>query len=270
MVRTGPKAWKSRGYKGSGKGKSRNVVKRSIAPVKKTMAFGGMAPSVRAAPYTHKFTRWGNTLDLVSYNNTGADFKVVMDSGGGNNPLTVGSKTADTSGVPSSWQLGGAFKFEIIDVPSYQDFTALFDEYMIEQIDIEISNVHNSSDSRDVVAQMPTILYCPDYDDSAVPTLASDLSQRQRAKQWTFRGDGQPLRISIKPRMSTLLNRDTAPYIGYGPGAPSFVDVSYNDVPHYGLKFWLQDLYASPTPTYTGETHLRIKCKYHLAFRDPQ
>lgn len=245
--------------------------KTSYTRRRRAEAPSGLSPSVRPARATVRISRWGNTLDLVSFNNAGLnDFKVVMDSGGGQNPLSVGSKTADTSGVPNSYQLGGAFKFEILDVPSYQDFTALFDAYRLDQVDIEVSNVHNSSDSRDVVAQMPTIVYCPDWDDAAVPTLASDLSQRQRTKQWTFRGDGKPLKISVKPRASTLVDRDTAPYIAYSVARPTFIDMQYIDVGHFGLKFWLQDLYATAAPTYTGETHLRFKCKYHFTLRDPQ
>lgn len=265
-VRTSPKAYASRW-------RARTAAPRRKAPRRsgpRAATTSGMRPGVSNAPYKHKFTRWGNTMDVVSYNALGAsNIQVNVDSGGQTTPLTVGSWSLDTSGVNLSNQFGGAFQFQLEDLPSYQDFTALFDQYRIDQVDIEVSNVHNSSTGTDAQQQMPTIIWAPDFDDAQVPTLASRLSERQRAKQWTFRGSGVPLKFSIKPRIAQPAYRDalTSPYV---VGPPAFLNASYTDVPHFGVKFWMQNCYASAVPGGKGETHFRIKCKYHLSFKDPQ
>lgn len=260
-----PKKWASKK-----KTWSRNP--RSTAYRKKrVVTTNGLKSSIGSAPFKHKFTRWANLKDVVSYNAGGGTVgvKVTEDSGGGTAPLALGAVGADPSGVANSYTFGGAFQFQLTDLPAYSDFQNLFDQYRIDQVDIEVSQVQNAASAGNPASQMMTIMYAPDFDDANVPTLASNLTERQRMKQWTFRGDGKPLRISVQPRVAVPLYRAgiTSPYSV--ASQQTFIDMADSDVPHYGLKFWIQDAFSS-TSVYTGETHLRFKMKYHISCKDPQ
>lgn len=271
--RSSPKQWAS---KRPSAGSSGKWARRARVPVRRTgpptMTFAGVARAVRSAPNVHKFMRWGPALDFVSGTSGGVPvININPDSGGTSVSLAVGLPAADTSGVPSNYQVGAAMAFKVTDVPNYTDFTALFDQYRLDQVDIEISNLHNNADAGTAVTLMPSVTYCPDFDDGAVPSNSALLSQRQRTKQWTFRGNGQPLKFSVRPRTAAFVYKPSGTTIGYAVGTENtYVNVANNDVPYYGVKLWFSDMYISGTGSNVGETHLRVKCRYHFSMKDPE
>jgi len=232
----------------------------------------GMKAGVSKASTVHRFTRWGPKLAVTNYDYGGGvtEFQVLSDDGGTSIPLSVGNTTVDTTAPGTGqYKFGGAMEFKLTDVPSTSDFTNLFDRYEIEQVDIEINNVHNSSTGTNGNTAMPVITYVPDFDDSAIPANASVISQYQRAKTWTFRGDGKPLKISLKPRVQVPVYQSGMTSAYSAGAAGTKVDLAYSAVPHYGLKLWLENCYSGTTPV-VGQTNLTFKVKYHLKFLDPR
>lgn len=269
-TRNSPKSWGRRSAAYT-KGTRRTTKYRRRAYKPMAITANGMRPGLGPAPYKTRFTRYSATVDWVSTSSVGVPtIATPTSSAGVTVPCTVGSPAADFSGVPNLYGFGAAWQFKLTDVVNNSDFQALFDQYKIDQIDVEVSNLHNAADATTNVNVMPTLFYAPDYDDATVPTAMSQLSERQRAKQWTFRGDGQPLKFSIKPRVLSTVYREGLTS-AYQTAPPAFVDIDNSDVPYYGLKMWLSTAYITAgAPGPRGETHLRFNLKYHLSFRDPQ
>lgn len=265
MGRSSPKklTWKKRSYAKPTRSLS---YRKTASSSRRVMTNSGMKSSVGSAPYQHKFIRLGEVTDLVSINSGGFIIQptpVVTSPG-----VFFGVPTADPSGVANTYQVGGSCFWTLNDVPSVTDFTALFDQYRIDQVDIEISQVQNAASAGNPASQMATIYYCPDYDDADIPASASVLLQKQRCKKWTFRGDGKPLRISVQPRVSMPVYRDGVTN-AYAPASQStFIDAKNVDVQYYGMKFWIENMYGSAA-LLTGETHFKWNVKYHLSFKDP-
>lgn len=270
-VRVGPKSRKSAKKGWPSKTRSYPWRKGTSRPAEALMR---VTRGVSKAATVHRFTRQGAGLTLQNYDAGGGvnGFRVITDDAGAATPLTIGSVGVDGASN-FAWQMGGAFMFTLADVCNATDFTALFDHYEIEQVDIEFDCNHNVATNPTGQSSMPTINYVPDFDDSALPTIAKDISQYQRAKQWTFRGSGKPLKVSIKPRVAVPIYTESGP-AAYGTGVSGMkLNLEAPQIPHYGMKFWLSGMSVDPTVTgldRTGQCSIRIKCTYHLRFLDPK
>lgn len=229
--------------------------------------------SIPRDPLKYKFTRWGSTNTVYTSSQSGIAPQVftAVDDGATTQIISL-SAPSTMPGVNVNSQFGAALRFMITDLSAYTEFGALFDHYHIDQVDVEISYLKNTSSQGLTTGQsassaMPTVMYCPDFDDNDVPSNPAELAQRSRTKQWTFRGDGQPLRFSIQPRQAALMYREGGSTIAYGVGgAVQPVDWNYTDIPFYGAKLWFQDVYANTSINgVTGDSSFRIKCKYHLS-----
>jgi hypothetical protein len=246
-----------------------------LRKAKTVMGFLGPRRSIAAPRNVTKFLRWTATQDLVTFDSgTYLGLANNVDNPSVTIPLQVtgGAMSATTSGVANNYICGGAMQFRITDVPNYTDFTNLFDQYRIDQVDIEISNIFNTASVGNTLAGtvMPSIMYAPDFDDAVIPTTAASLMDRQRAKQWTFRGSGNPLRFSVKPRLANLTYRTGGTTVGYTVAPDStWINQSFTDVPYYGCKIWFSDLFQQSSQP-TGQTHLRVKMRYHISCKDPE
>lgn len=232
------------------------------------MALSGMKRGVSSAASVHRFTRWASTTEVDVYDVGGGAItsRVTNEDAGTTTAIVVGGPTVNgPGGAASGYQLGGAISFQLNNVPAYTDFTGLFNHYTIEQVDIEVDCLSNSAGLSSGQV-MPTITYVPDFDDASVPTTGASISEYQRAKTWTFRGSGHPLKFSIKPRTAITVFR-SAVTSAYAAGAEgTSLNLGYVDVPHYGIKFWLDNMQASSG----AGVQLRFKMKYHLKFQDPK
>lgn len=267
-VRTGPKSRRVPSGKKGWPGKPKSYSWRK-ANSKLVAGLKGIKSGVRAPPNSMRTSRMTSSLQLINYDVGGGvtGMKVVSEDAGTTTPFAVGSLVTSADGL--TFSLGGAMKFTMTDLPSYTDYTALFDQYRIDQVDIEIDSLVNSAQSQATTTgnqeAMPSVTYVPDFDDANVPTTPGEINQYQRAKTWTFRGSGKPLKFSIKPRVSVPVNS-----VGGGanmPGAESpQLDIAHADVLHYGCKFWFNNLtsYTTAGVITPNQTNLRIKCKYFL------
>lgn len=110
---------------------------------------------------------------------------------------------------------------------------------------------------------MPTILYGTDFTDSDPPTY-SLMRQKQDVKQRVLTAN-KPFSIFYRPKKTVLT---TSNFVST-PGSFSnsaWCSTSAPDVDHYGLKFSLNNLYA----TASTNSQLEIKFTYYLDMKDPQ
>lgn len=196
---------------------------------------------------THSFTRY-------------ADTRLISMLGG-------------TTGV------GGAYSFKLNDVTSYAEFTSLFDQYKITKIDVMFKLHTNSylwtatngaNTNNGAATAFPTLYLCNDHDDSTTTVTLAELKERQKTKRFVLRPNSI-LKWTVRPAILNQLYR-TAVSTGYSPAFNKYIDCSNVDVPHYGMKFFL-DYDGATLPAYivggTGQTiDVNVELKYHLTLKD--
>lgn len=261
MGRSGPKAWKTKAKRAL-KTWAKSYTWKPKA--KKAEALRGTSVALVRSPPVHRFSRWtGEGIYQLAVNGAGGNLN--WDSGTATFPVAINTPVTDIPYGFNCMQFAGACQFTLKDLPDYTDFTSLFDRYEIEQVDMEINCIYNSASAGTATQVMPTITYVPDFDDSVFPASPADISQYQRAKTWTFRGNGHPLKVSIKPRVSIPVDASAA---AFAPGPTStMLSVANAAVPYYGFKFWVRGVaFSTVNPT----SSLSFKCKYHLKLQDPK
>ena len=104
----------------------------------------------------------------------------------------------------------------------------------------------------------PIVYAAIDYNNAAAPTSADEM--KEYANVLTF-PMYQPRTFKIRPRIAIPVYRDNigAAYIQQ---PKQWIDCSYADVPHYGLRVWVQ----------SGQTRnafrTNVECTYYLTFRN--
>lgn len=181
----------------------------------------------------------------------------------GNGSLTVGTAVADTL---NTVQVGASLEFKLSSVEDSGDFTALFDRYKLLGVKLRFAYQANiaNADSTTGSNSLPLINYSFDGDDSAVPTALTQVQRKQYCHQKICNGNYQ-FSVYIKPRMLNQVYQ-SAIATAYSSVKPAWIDATYPDVPHYGLKIWLNNW----TPGATKINQLTIQPEYYLALKDSQ
>ena len=198
----------------------------------------------------HKFTRkCAVTIDYV-----------------GNSGWSNGGYTSQS--LSFAYSLGGTIVFVggtnvLTAALGSGDFTALFDQYRIDAVSVQILPNHNSSNVSSSASPIPNIYIVKDYDDSnALASLAATLEYGScKAVSPVFRA--YPPKFSIRPRILTQTYR-SASTTGYAPAHSAiWLDNAATDVPHYGSKMWIGT--TSDTTTYLSFTFVftyYLSCKF--------
>lgn len=150
--------------------------------------------------------------------------------------------------------IGGSFAFNLNLVPSAAEFTALFDQYRIDKIVWTLMPRGNSGEqgTNNLNTKVFSVL---DYDDDTAPTSLNTLLQYPGVKCTKLAYDHKR---TIRPKFATTQYRSltTSAY-----GARSgWLDCDYSDVPHYGIKFWIQ----GPG---SGTQIIDLKTDFYLSFK---
>lgn len=175
------------------------------------------APSIRSK-YTHKFQR-----------SVGLTF------------------LATSASVPTFAQL----IFRLADLPNYTEFTALFDQYKIDKVEVNfVPNISQNSAN-----DIPIVYTVVDFDDGNTPANLDVLRQYETA---ILHADPRrPFKRTLVPRVATAAY--SGGFSGYA-NQTSWIDVASASVEHYGVKAGASA--ASQTIT------LFVECKYWVSFRN--
>lgn len=174
------------------------------------------------------------------------------------NPVHYFKRTAYYSGYINGSTLadvGGNLIGQLSQVPNFGEFTALFDMYKILGMRFRFSPRANSAEvgtNQGLIKFMTAI----DYDSSTTTGTMADLLQYESLK--VTQSNREHVRY-IKPRIAQSVYQ-SALTTGYSPGR-GWIDCENNTVPHYGLRFLLQQLPA-------GNQSYDIQVTYYLAFKN--
>lgn len=158
-----------------------------------------------------------------------------------------------------------AFTIGAIDSAQLSAFTRLFDQYKILGVGIRFNIVPGSI----AVGAVPPITICTsyDYDSGVAPTTWAELLQRANCKTKIMSAAGTTSALCkrfFKPRpLKPVYRPAPAPTNAYAIGSrQSWLDMSYTDVPYYGLLWGLN---ITPTNLFPEMT-IVIETTYYLAF----
>lgn len=152
----------------------------------------------------------------------------------------LGTMSAITNaGAPTA--LNAAYSFKLSDIPNNNEFTALYDQYCIKGIKIsavctfsEAVNAASGGNNTTAVQGFQRLLSVIDYDDATALTGESAALQYQNVKITN------PLKQHaryFKPAISMEINEGLTS-AALGMKKNQWIDCSYPNVPHYGIKYF--------------------------------
>lgn len=158
----------------------------------------------------------------------------------------------------------GGNSFSLSDVPASTEFTSLFDQYRINCVVFTIVNRANVRDQLPSPDQtgMPILYYVVDNDDVTAPTRA-ELQEYSQTKTFYYTADKRACRIKLFPKVTNTVFRTGATSAYAVSMKKQWLDCAYPDIPHYGLKWFLE------VPGTTGSTNCTfdVISTYYLQFR---
>lgn len=215
----------------------------------------------------YRFTR------ITSSNSTGTTFGIATDALGVPKFFVGTANNADNMQIDFSLQqtvirLGGTSQIVAV-APDYAEFTALFDQWCIDKVELFLIPTYtNAGVSGTVQLQAPTIVHALDDDDSAAASklILQQYGNARYTQLVNNVGDPQPIRVfRPKPAIAAYQTGATFAY-GELTRGPKWIDVAYPTVPHYSFKAALD--YANATgDANTRVCYIDIVAKYHYRFK---
>lgn len=122
-----------------------------------------------------------------------------------------------------------AYSFQLSDLPSYTEMTALFDQYKIDEVSMHfISQAGGACGPYSL--STPDLILAVDLDDNNVPTAVNDLLQYENCQ---IQHANRDKHLTLKPRFATAAY--SGAFTSYANNA-GWIDCASPSVQHYGVK----------------------------------
>lgn len=175
----------------------------------------------------------------------------------GRTKLIVNSDTIETT---------LSLTFDLTQCNNYANWTALYDQYRINSVYLSLKPQRSELITQDVndiapnqtFTNIPSYAIVADYDDTAIINY-QDVKERHGAR-WNLATKSMKMKVYPKKLMQIYNGLTTA----YMPAAPGYLDCTYNNVPHYGVKVAME--VAQPT----GQYGIEIEHTYYVTFKNRQ
>lgn len=166
--------------------------------------------------------------------------------------------------------IGRYFSFSLDSLPSYAEFTALYDQYRINAVVLKIKFMQQTPSQTEQIA-VPDIIqpichWVVDYTDVGAPGSVDVLRQFGNYRQKAMRANS-PIAIKLFPRFARA-NYRTAVTTGYSP-ARGWLETASPNVPHYGVKMFVDAGWMGGTGEHTVGRMI-VEAKYYLSFKNVQ
>lgn len=160
----------------------------------------------------------------------------------------------------------------LADLLNYTELTALADKYKINWVKLKVYATSNTA-SAGGSAQLPSILYSLDEDDATVPASSTTglnaLREKMSSKLRQFKQNGSGFNIFFKPKIMNVIGGAGGVTTAISaPISAPYIDCSNVDVPHYGVKGYLQDVNLTATPS--SYTQFKFDITVSLTLKDIQ
>lgn len=180
------------------------------------------------------------------------------------NPTSTVSFAGCTSNNITSDPMFAMF-FTLADMPQSSTFTALYDVYRINEINVTFTPTQYpqtglTSSSNMLNVPDSTLWYCVDVDDAGVVSPLSALQEYESVKHVT--NTGKPFTIKIIPHVAQAAYGAGA-FTSYSNTKSPWIDCASSAVQHYGLKFGM----GCPIHATWGLPSFTIYVNYNVSFR---
>lgn len=154
-----------------------------------------------------------------------------------------------------------AFNFQLAFIDQSSTYTALFDQYKIEHVELTFSPMFraNSLSNVTTAAIVPLIYVALDYDDGSTPSSLTTLREYQNL---VVRSDEKSFSVTLNPHIA--MSAYNGAFAGYANVVAPWLDCSTTNIQHYGVKVGID-------AALTGQTVFQawnVTTRYHLAFRN--
>lgn len=195
---------------------------------------------------------------------TGTSTYEQINCGSSPDQLLSIANAAASQFATGAYAMGGAFKFELAHLSNVSEITNLYDNYRIKMVYVHVIPSFNSSDvafaGTTGAMGIPMLHYTVDNDDAVVPTSRGKVMENSYAKS---RRLDAPFTIAVKPRAQNVVATTAGSAAAGMLPVNQWLDCDSTTIPHYGLKFWLDEF-----PTVTSDTasrpFIKFTCTYIL------
>lgn len=187
---------------------------------------------------------------------------------GGSLPNAVPSDT----GFVNYYDTGCAVSFALSDMANYAGFTALYDQYRINSVRLDLEFIHagdGATGGGGGIPLMPRVYAIADYDDAEVPAIMSQITARPGHRKFIFGNKSKTkFSMTIKPKVASLVYNDaTTGAVGFSPKTGGWQDCKFASNNHYGLKMWFKDLFLDSTTLSDINMGFRWTWTYNISFK---
>lgn len=152
-----------------------------------------------------------------------------------------------------------ALSVNLAQLPGVSDFANLYDEYRIDYVKHKIFLcVPPEAAPLSNTNTYPVAYWSIDKDDDTAPASLDEIRQHGNV-QTSMLTNERPIIITYKPS-SLVQTYRTAVSTGYSAKQGQWIDMAGTNVPHYGLKFGLND-FVNTSFKILIETSLWISCR---------
>lgn len=148
--------------------------------------------------------------------------------------------------------------FSMDQLVNNSEFGNLFDNYKITHAQVKFYLEIDPSAQSAAAAYYPKLLYVIDHDDANAPASLNEMREHARC-QVRVMTPQKPVVINIKPSALSEMYRSPIT-TSYVPKWHQWIDCAHLNVPHYGLKFAI-DNFTNPVYTARQEVKLWFSCK---------
>lgn len=179
--------------------------------------------------------------------------------GGGNTIVRTFSRTCAKPLIAAltTNDVLGTMVFALSDLPNYTEFTSLFDQYRIIEVEVRFIPYAGNSACGPYGYSKPDLLVVADYDDATPPATTAGLLQYENLQ--IVHGNA-PLTVRVRPHAA--LAAYSGAFTSYANVEHMWMDSGSPNVQHYGVKYSLtQAQGATDLSTYQPWATYKIACR---------
>lgn len=177
--------------------------------------------------------------------------------------LDLGAPVASASGGTNLYDIPFSMKFQLNHLDTYTDISNIADKYKLLGVAIRLTTA-NISLGAGAGLVMPYIEWCQDHDDNSIPTQ-SLISQKMGVRNLGFNTRGQAT-LYCKPVPAPALYNGALNAYSVPKKSP-FINSTYVDVPHYGIKGIFRSIYLPGT---LNTANISVDAQYSVYAKDLQ
>jgi len=183
----------------------------------------------------------------------------VTYSNTSNSSTFVGNNTTNVTSDPCF-----ATFFTLADIPQSSTFTALFDRYRINRVEVTFTPVQNNNQAQSgsVIVSVPdySLYYVVDVDDASVVAPVTSLMEYEGCKRHSLLSG--PITVGFKPHVAVAAY--SGAFTSYANQADEWLDCGSPSIQHYGLKWG----FPVPLSTGYGQIPCSVTVRYFVEFKN--